>query len=209
MAITNAQQYQQLVRKDADGKRPGYRGDAAYRSRSAQSSTKAGGQGNVSTKSERGDGPKGPRDTKPDRPPSAGGLGGADAPPSKKAIDNARKFQEEQKRKREEAEKKRKQQEILNFFDPRPKAYKLASLIPGAEKNLGSQREAYKRYLKYKGAPIPDFLEDEENLTSYDTYKDLLSYKPTAYTSDICRAPAGALQISLLMVVELTMKRIT
>ena len=30
MAITNAQQYQQLVNKRADGKRPGYRGDAAY-----------------------------------------------------------------------------------------------------------------------------------------------------------------------------------
>ena len=30
MAITNSQQYQQLVNKPADGKRPGYRGDAAY-----------------------------------------------------------------------------------------------------------------------------------------------------------------------------------
>jgi hypothetical protein len=29
MAITNAQQYQQLVNKPADGKRPGYRGDDA------------------------------------------------------------------------------------------------------------------------------------------------------------------------------------
>jgi hypothetical protein len=27
MAITNAQQYQQLVNKPADGKRPGYKGD--------------------------------------------------------------------------------------------------------------------------------------------------------------------------------------
>jgi len=27
MAITNAQQYQQLVNKPANGKRPGYRGD--------------------------------------------------------------------------------------------------------------------------------------------------------------------------------------
>ena len=89
MAITNAQQYQQLVNKPADGKRPGYRGDAAYRSRSAQSSPSAGGQGNVSTKSERGDGPKG--DTKPDRPPSAGGLGGADTPPTKQQIKTARK----------------------------------------------------------------------------------------------------------------------
>ena len=41
MAITNAQQYQQLVKKDADGKRPGYRGDAAYgrSSRSAQATS--------------------------------------------------------------------------------------------------------------------------------------------------------------------------
>ena len=38
MAITNAQQYKQLVNKPADNKRPGYRGDAAYgkSSRSAQ-----------------------------------------------------------------------------------------------------------------------------------------------------------------------------
>jgi len=41
MAITNAQQYQQLVKKDANGKRPGYRGDAAYgrSSRSAQATS--------------------------------------------------------------------------------------------------------------------------------------------------------------------------
>ena len=45
MAITNAQQYQQLVNKPADGKRPGYRGDAAYRSASEQSTSI--GQGNV------------------------------------------------------------------------------------------------------------------------------------------------------------------
>ena len=49
MAITNAQQYKQLVNPPLDGKRPGYRGDAAYRSRSAQSSPSAGGQGNVGT----------------------------------------------------------------------------------------------------------------------------------------------------------------
>ena len=30
MAITNAQQYQQLVNPPMDGKRPGYRGDDAY-----------------------------------------------------------------------------------------------------------------------------------------------------------------------------------
>jgi len=36
MAITNAQQYQQLVNKPANGKRPGYRGDKAYGSQSEQ-----------------------------------------------------------------------------------------------------------------------------------------------------------------------------
>ena len=96
MAITNAQQYQQLVNKPADGKRPGYRGDAAYRSRSAQSSPSAGGQGNVSTKSERGDGPTGSRDTTPDRPPSAGGLGGSDAPPSSKVRKEQKENYEKQ-----------------------------------------------------------------------------------------------------------------
>ena len=40
MAITNAQQYQQLVNKPADGKRPGYRGIGGYQSgRSAPSSS--------------------------------------------------------------------------------------------------------------------------------------------------------------------------
>jgi hypothetical protein len=58
MAITNAQQYQQLVKKDANGKRPGYRGDAAYRSYSAQST---GSQRGSATKSELGGGkPSGP-----------------------------------------------------------------------------------------------------------------------------------------------------
>ena len=56
MAITNAQQYQQLVRKDANGKRPGYRGDAAYRSYSASST---GSQRGAATKSELGGGKPG------------------------------------------------------------------------------------------------------------------------------------------------------
>jgi len=54
MAITNAQQYQQLVNKPANGKRPGYRGDAAYRSASEQS--KSIGQGNVGSKASFGGG---------------------------------------------------------------------------------------------------------------------------------------------------------
>ena len=52
MAITNAQQYQQLVNKRADGKRPGYRGEGGYQG----GATNQGGAGNPG-----GDGPQ--RDT--------------------------------------------------------------------------------------------------------------------------------------------------
>jgi len=41
MAITNAQQYQQLVNKPANGKRPGYRGDAAYGDKSKSEQAKS------------------------------------------------------------------------------------------------------------------------------------------------------------------------
>jgi hypothetical protein len=50
----------QLVAERMDGKRPGYRGDAAYSSGSEQSKTSAGGQGNVGSQSSFGDGPSGP-----------------------------------------------------------------------------------------------------------------------------------------------------
>ena len=42
MAITNAQQYQQLVNKPANGKRPGYRGIGGYQSGRSGPSSKSG-----------------------------------------------------------------------------------------------------------------------------------------------------------------------
>jgi hypothetical protein len=60
MAITNAQQYKQLVNPPLDGKRPGYRGDAAYASKSEQSAKSVGGQGQ--TAAERDDPPGSTRD---------------------------------------------------------------------------------------------------------------------------------------------------
>ena len=45
MAITNAQQYQQLVNKPANGKRPGYRGPGGYQS--GQSDPSTGATGNI------------------------------------------------------------------------------------------------------------------------------------------------------------------
>ena len=92
MAITNAQQYQQLVNKPADGKRPGYRGDAAYRSRSAQSSPSAGGQGNVGSKASFGGSD---RDSSQSFAPPGPNLPSDDAP-TKKVRDRQRKNYQDQ-----------------------------------------------------------------------------------------------------------------
>ena len=88
MAITNAQQYKQLVNPPLDGKRPGYRGDAAYRSASAQS--KSIGQGNVGSKESFGGG-KGTDSSGKDE-----GAAGADysAVTSGPYIDNKTKLEE-------------------------------------------------------------------------------------------------------------------
>ena len=57
MAITNAQQYQQLVNKPADGKRPGYRGPGEYqggsRTRTGNRSKNLGGVKSSSPEVER------------------------------------------------------------------------------------------------------------------------------------------------------------
>ena len=62
MAITNAQQYKQLVNPPLDGKRPGYRGDAAYgkdsRSEQATSIGQAKGATGKGGSVSLGDGPK-------------------------------------------------------------------------------------------------------------------------------------------------------
>ena len=73
MAITNAQQYQQLVNKPADGKRPGYRGDAAYGkdsgSAQARSIGQAKGQTGPGRKNESmGDGPASPKFRQSEQP---------------------------------------------------------------------------------------------------------------------------------------------
>ena len=95
MAITNAQQYQQLVNKPANGKRPGYRGDAAYRSRSAQSSPSVGGQGNVGSKASFGESDKSSKESFKSFD-GGGGDGPSDKPPTKKVRDKEKKKYQDQ-----------------------------------------------------------------------------------------------------------------
>ena len=104
MAITNAQQYQQLVNKPANGKRPGYRGPGGYQS--GQSDPSTGASGNIG-----GGGAPGPGDT--------GGEGGYN--PSDNSTtqfgggadntgaydDTAAKKQKEKEKRAEEARKQK------------------------------------------------------------------------------------------------------
>jgi len=56
--------------------------------------------------------------------------------------------------------------------------YDVAKVIPGMEKSLRRNRTDYKNYLTSKGS-TPDFLMDDKNLTSFETYDNLINYKPT------------------------------
>jgi len=60
----------------------------------------------------------------------------------------------------------------------RKTAYNVSKVIPGSEKSLRKNRTDYRNYLTSKGS-TPDFLMDDKNLTSFETYDKLINYKPT------------------------------
>ena len=60
----------------------------------------------------------------------------------------------------------------------RKTAYNVSKVIPGSEKSLRKNRTDYRNYLTSKGS-TPDFLKDDKNLTSFETYDKLINYKPT------------------------------
>ena len=73
MAITNAQQYQQLVNKPANGKRPGYRGPGGYQ---GGASSRSGPPGGGATAGGSGRDFSGGRDTGPSQGPAGGASAG-------------------------------------------------------------------------------------------------------------------------------------
>ena len=75
MAITNAQQYQQLVNKPANGKRPGYRGPGGYQGGASSRSGPPGG-GATAGGSGRDFSGGGGRDTGPSQGPAGGASAG-------------------------------------------------------------------------------------------------------------------------------------
>ena len=56
--------------------------------------------------------------------------------------------------------------------------YDVAKVIPGMEKSLRKNRTDYRNYLTSKGS-TPNFLMDDKNLTSFETYDNLINDKPT------------------------------
>ena len=124
MAITNAQQYQQLVKKDANGKRPGYRGVGGYR----------GGSG--------GSGGAGGREA----PASGGGRGGGGADADNRREQARIRAQQEAARKRAAAKKKAQQEAAARKREQaRIKAQQEAARKRAAAKKKAQQEAAANR----------------------------------------------------------------
>tara|TARA_R100001440_G_scaffold56627_1_gene76397 strand:- start:17 stop:673 length:657 start_codon:yes stop_codon:yes gene_type:complete len=72
----------------------------------------------------------------------------------------------------------------------RKAAYNIANVVPGMEKGLRKNRTDYRNYLSSMGS-TPDFLKDDKNLTSFETYDKLINYKPrnTKSSSDSVTSP--------------------
>tara|TARA_R100000995_G_C3420610_1_gene93726 strand:- start:17 stop:661 length:645 start_codon:yes stop_codon:yes gene_type:complete len=66
----------------------------------------------------------------------------------------------------------------------RKTAYNVANAVPGMEKGLRTNRTDYRNYLSSMGS-TPDFLKDDKNLTSFETYDKLINYKPSASDANL------------------------
>jgi len=166
MAITNAQQYQQLVNKPADGKRPGYKGDdygydVGYSSPSASQST------------------------------STSGGGGRDLDYQQRGMsaeDYAKVSQQYKDEGTQQVYNKPPESQpnildqIINFVNPpakRKMMYNLATMIPGSKQNITNMRQAYAKYLEEQGLTPSKELLDTTNLYDYfDTQAFEKNLKP-------------------------------
>ena len=156
MAITNAQQYQQLVNKPANGKRPGYRGDAAYGSRSrsnqATSSRAATSTSNVSPgagNSRRGN--EGPDDRSSARQTYNTAIATGRNP---KGIDLDKGPPPLTEKEKQFVKDNPPKSTLADFFDRRKQAYNFARSLPGAKKSSFANLNAYRDYLVSQGADL-------------------------------------------------------
>ena len=179
MAITNAQQYQQLVNKPANGKRPGYRGPGGYQ---GGASSRSGPPGGGATAGGSGRDFSGGRDTGPSQGPAGGASAGGNyggnvnvkqeyggkayedqSYATQESIDNAkkreevRKFQEslENDRKRRARNKRRLEEAKLNkknLFN------KLGYIQRTKDENLEDLGAIDSQGLTIGGVEVPSFI---------------------------------------------------
>jgi hypothetical protein len=186
MAITNAQQYQQLVNKPANGKRPGYRGDDAYGSRSrsnqATSSRAATSTSNVSPgagNSRRGN--DGPDDRSSARQTYNTAIATGRNPTGIDLSKGPPPLTEKEKQFVKDNPPKA---TLADFLDPRKRFYNYARNLPGAKKSSYNNLKAYRDYLVSQGADlstIDRLMEgvDEENAIGFDPFQELAyGYEP-------------------------------
>jgi hypothetical protein len=146
MAITNAQQYQQLVNKPAGNKRPGYAGrdrDYQQRGQSKQSYSTSRQQQNFSA-----------RDNSPTR--------------SRIQEDRQKDFEQNPNRYKTNVSGDGEGSNILSIINPfskerRKLSYNASMLIPGQKKRSTTMQKAYRDYLKSMGVTPPDTLTGEED----------------------------------------------
>ena len=190
MAITNAQQYQQLVNKPANGKRPGYRGDDAYGSRSrsnqATSSRAATSTSNVSPgagNSRRGN--EGPDDRSSDRQTYNTAIATGRNP---KGIDLDKGPPPLTEKEKQFVKDNPPKSTLADFLDPRKRFYNYSRNLPGAKKSSFANLNAYRNYLVSQGADlstIDRLMEgvDEENAIGFDPFQELAyGYEPEGIT---------------------------
>ena len=189
MAITNAQQYQQLVNKPANGKRPGYRG-----SDMAEVGTdgKQGGVGsNMGAKDtsgadygggNQGGDTSGPDDRGSPRQNYNTAVATGRIDPTK--VDPPPLTERDKTFLRENPPKAT----LADFLDPRKRFYNYARNLPGAKKSSYNNLVAYRNYLVSQGtdlSTIDRLMEgvDEENAIGFDPFQELAyGYEPKGIT---------------------------
>ena len=184
MAITNAQQYQQLVNKPADGKRPGYRGPGGYQSGKSdkkssgmspgRSQAQFGHAGHAGKTEDQAKSDQRLGNDRPDSGPGSNPFAGHNQAEKK----GFQKQQEINKQIQEGTFEPPKKKNVLDFFDKRRQAYNIARKLPGAAKSSYNNLVAYRNYLKSQGADlttIDRLLEgvDEETPIGFDAFQEL------------------------------------
>ena len=160
MAITNAQQFKQLVNPPMDNKRPGYRGDAAARSTGAAQS----GRADPGERGDPGEGANRAGFSAPTRGESAFTSPDRFVNVNSQAIERARKFKASQDAQRDSGNF------FTNLLNPRAKRramFNASLFLPGSKANITKKRKAYADYLKSLGITPTDELLDTDNLYDF------------------------------------------